>query len=139
MINSRSKQRTLCRKEIHIMKNIINGNQIKINHLELPASGIIPTEAVLKNVRPSYAKDKDGKKTELIESVKYDCVNMENFSSFTVKVLSSQQVITKEALEASDELVCIKIPVEETVIRPYEIAFGVAKVTVLAPYVKLSE
>lgn len=121
------------------MKAILDNNQMKVTALEVPASGIIPELAVVKNVWISNALDAEGKKTEKVDVVRYDCVNPDNFSVFTLKVESTRPVVTKEILEASEEAVYIEIPVSETVIRPYEIAYGTAKVSIVAPYVKLAE
>ena len=121
------------------MKAILDNNQMKVRALEVPASGIIPELAVVKNVRISNALDAEGKKAEKVDVVRYDCVNPDNFSVFTLKVESTRPVVTKEILEASEEAVYIEIPVSETVIRPYEIVYGTAKVSIVAPYVKLAE
>jgi hypothetical protein len=81
----------------------------------------------------------EGKKTDKIEAVRYDCVNPDNFTSFIIKVETSRPVVTKEVLDASDEPIFINIPVAEVVIRPYAIEYGKAKVSIIAPYVKLAE
>ena len=121
------------------MKVVLNNNTIKVSELEVSAEGIIPEVAVVRNVRLSYVMDAEGKKTDKVEAVRYDCVNPDNFSSFTLKVETTRPVVTKEILEASEEPIYISIPVEEVVIRPYEISYGNAKVSIVAPYVKLAE
>ena len=121
------------------MKTVIENNVMKVSELEIPAVGIIPDVAVVKNVRISNVLDAEGQKTDKVEAVRYDCVNPDNFSTFTLKVETKRPVVTKEILEASEEPVFISIPVEEVVIRPYAIEFGNAKVTILAPSVKLVE
>ena len=75
----------------------------------------------------------------MVEAVRYDCVNPDNFSTFTLKVESPRPIVTKEILEASEEPVYISIPVSEVVIRSYSIEYGNAKVSIIAPYVKLAE
>lgn len=121
------------------MKAILDHNQIKASELQVSAVGIIPDIAVVKDVRASYVLDAEGKKTDKVDVLRYDCVNPDNFSSFTLKVGTTRPVVTKEIIEASEEPIFISIPVSETVIKPYEIAYGVAKVSVIAPYVKLVE
>lgn len=74
------------------MKAILDNNQMKVTALEVPASGIIPELAVVKNVRISNALDAEGKKTEKVDAVRYDCVNPGNFSVFTLKVESTRPV-----------------------------------------------
>ena len=121
------------------MKVLIDNNVIKASELIVSAKGIIPETAVLKNVRLSNAQDAEGNRTDKVEAVRYDCVNPDNFSTFTIKVEATRPVVTKEILEASEEPVYISTPVEEATIRPYEISFGKAKVTIVAPYVGLLE
>lgn len=121
------------------MNVIIDNNIMKASDLEVSAVGIIPEIAVVKNVRISNILDAEGKKTDKVEVVRYDCVNPDNFSMFTLKVEATRPVVTKEILEASEEPIYIAIPVADVVIRPYEISYGNAKVSIIAPYVKLAE
>ncbi len=121
------------------MKAQIDNNVMKASALEVPATGIIPDIAVVKNIRISNVLDAEGKKTDKVEAVRYDCVNPDNFTTFTVKVETTRPVVTKEILETSEEPIYIAIPVSEVVIRPYAIEFGKAKVSIVAPYVKLAE
>lgn len=121
------------------MNTIINNNKMKTASLSVSAVGILPAQAILKDVRISYKLDASGKKTSEIESIRYDLVDPETFSFFTVKVISNAPVITQEALNDSDTHVFVTLPVEETVITPYEIKFGEAKVTIQAPFIKLAK
>ena len=132
-------QRTLCGKEISYMKILIDNNMIKASALQESAEGIIPEVAALRNVRISNVLGSEGKKTDKVEIVRYDCVNPDNFSTFTIKVETTRPVVTKEILDESDEPIYIAIPVAEVVIRPYSIEYGNAKVSIIAPYVKLAE
>ena len=83
------------------MKVVIDNNVMKASELEISAVGIIPEVAVIRNVRISNTLDDEGKKTEKIEAVRYDCVNPDNFSTFTIKVETTRPVVTKEILDAS--------------------------------------
>ena len=121
------------------MKTMIENNIMKASEIKISAAGIIPDVAVVKNVRISNVLDAEGQKTDKVEAVRYDCVNPDDFSTFTLKVEKSLPVVTKEVLETSEEPVFISIPVSEVVIRPYAIEFGKAKVSIVAPYVKLAE
>ena len=121
------------------MKVLIDGNVMKACELQIPAEGVLPEVAVVKNIRASYILDAEGKKTDKIEAIRYDCVNPDNFSNFTLKVEATRPVITREILEASEEAIYISIPVDEVVIRPYAIEYGKAKVSIIAPYGKLAE
>lgn len=119
------------------MKYVLDNNLMKASALQVSAVGIIPEIVVVRNVRLSYAMDTEGNKTDKVEAVRYDCVNPDNFTTFTIKVVTDCPVVTKEILDASEEPVFISIPVEDVVIRPYAIEYGNAKVTIVAPYVKL--
>lgn len=121
------------------MKTVLNENKLKASELEVPAEGLIPEVAVLRNVRVSYVTDADGNRTETIEFVRYDCVNPENYSNFTLKVVSTRPVVSQEMLESLEEPLFIAIPVSKTIIRPYSIEFGYAKVSIIAPEVKIYE
>lgn len=121
------------------MKSFIDNNVMEIADLEVSAEGKISEILVVKKVRPSYMKDAEGKITKNIENIKYDCVDPETFASVTLKVQSTRPIVTNEMIEASESVIYIKVPVSETIIRPYEINFGKAKVTVIVPYVNMEE
>lgn len=122
-----------------IMKTFIENNEMAVADLEILAKGKISEILVVRKVRLSYLKDGDGKITDKIENIRYDCVDPETFATITLKVFSTHPVVTNEIIEASDEPIYITVPVEETVIRPYDIKFGKAKVSVIVPFVKLAE
>mgnify|MGYP004573091369 CR=1 FL=1 len=63
------------------MKSFIDNNVMEIADLEVSAEGKISEILVVKKVRPSYMKDAEGKITENIENIKYDCVAPETFAS----------------------------------------------------------
>lgn len=121
------------------MKSFIDNNVMEIADLEVSAEGKISESLVVKKVRLSYIKDAEGKITENIQNIKYDCVDPETFASVTLKVQSTRPIVTNEMIEASESVIYIKVPVSETIIRPYEINFGKAKVTVIVPYVNIEE
>ena len=121
------------------MRIIMNNNQIKAKDIEIKAEGTIDEIAVVRDVRISYKLNNEGKRTEKIDSVRYDCINPATFSSFTIKVPSANPIVTKEEIEVSQNAVYVKIPVDNVVIRPYAIEYGIAKVTITAPYVNLVE
>lgn len=121
------------------MKAIIDNNVVKASLLQVSADGILPDVAVLRSIRISYATDAEGKKTNKVDAVRYNCINPTDFSSFTIKVVEGKPLMTNEELEESEEPVYIAIPIDKVIIRPYEITYGVAKVTILSPYVSLAE
>ena len=121
------------------MVTLIENNTIKASKLIIPAAGIIPEIVVVCNVRISNVLDREGKKTDIVEAVRYDCVNPDDFSRFTIKVEAKDPILTKAILDTAEEPVYISIPIEETFLRPYEISYGKAKVSIIAPYVTIVE
>lgn len=121
------------------MKTIVDNNTMKSSDLEVSGVGIIPEVAVVKEVRISNIMDADGKRTDAVDCIKYVCVNPDNFSSFVLKVNATRPIVTNEAIENSEKPIFVSIPVSEVVIRPYEIAYGRAKVTISSPFVKLMD
>lgn len=120
-----------------ISRNIIDGNQIRISDIQISAVGIIPEKAVLKAVRIS-------KKTEKDEAVaRLDCVSLDYQNFFTIKIEAEKGVAQanelKQALEKSEKPLVLELPVAKIVIRPYEISYGYAKVSIISPSVQLSQ
>jgi hypothetical protein len=107
------------------------------NLFAISAADKIPPTAVLRNVRFTYQTDSDGNRTNVIESVRYDCVDPSNYASFTLKVNGSKAVITPEELENAEDVIFIDIPTESTIIKPYALEYGKAKVSIITPMVKI--
>ena len=120
------------------MKNIINNNKMSTSDIQISAMGLIAEIVAVRDVKPIFKSDSDGKRTDIVEAIRYDCINPNDFSTFTLKTLSIKPVITAEELEMSETPVYISIPVNDVVIKPYKIEYGVATVSIIAPYVKLA-
>lgn len=119
------------------MRSIINNNKIATTDILISAEGILPEIAVLKAVKPSYLLDAEGKRTDKVDYIRYECANPTDFSSFTLKVLSTIQIITAEELEDAREVVYVKIPLNEVIIKPYKIEYGTAFVSIIVPRIQL--
>lgn len=119
------------------MKKIIDNNRISTADILISAEGILPEIAVLKTVRPAYLLDSEGKRTDKVDFIRYECANPTDFSSFTLKVLSTKQIITAEELEDATEVVYVKIPLNEVIIKPYKIEYGIAAVSIIVPRIQL--
>lgn len=115
----------------------LNDNKIKASELCISAVGYIPNVAVVRNVKLNYVKDSEGKNTNVIESTRLTCIDPETFVTFSLKTIGARVFITPEAVAESEEHIYIDIPVDETIIKPYAIEYGTAKVSIIAPYVKL--
>lgn len=121
------------------MKTKIMNNVMDVSYFQISAVGIIPEFAVLRDVRLTYATDGDGKRMEQVVAVRYECVDADTFSTFTVKVETAKPVITAEELERAEDMVVLELPVDEMVIKPYALEYGKAKVSIVAPYVKIQK
>ena len=64
---------------------------------------------------------------------------MKTYSSFTVRVMGDSPVVSPEELEKTDDgdLLIVELPLDKTIIKPYEIVYGKAKVSITIPYIKL--
>ena len=119
-------------------KGTVNNNQLATADMIMSAVGLVPDIAAVTAVAYVYKTDAQGKRTEQIEGVRYRCANPKDFTVFTLKTLSIKPVITPEELESSEDVVYISIPVNDVVIKPYKIEYGIAPVSIIAPYVKLA-
>lgn len=120
------------------MKRKLDNNRMSINDMSFSGETHLPKRAMVKNVRMAYVTDAEGKRTEKVDSIRYECIDANTLSTFTLKVLDTVPVITAETLEEMDEPVYISIPVSEAVIKPYKIEYGWATVSIVVPYVELS-
>lgn len=119
------------------MKKIIDNNRISTADILISAEGILPEIAVLKSVKPSYLLDAEGKRTDKVDFIRYECANPTDFSSFTLKVLSTKQIITTEELEDATEVIYVKIPLKEVNIKVYKVEYGTAFVSIIVPHIQL--
>ena len=120
------------------MKQRIKDNRISSKDMRISAHGLIGGKAILNNVSLAYAVDGQGQRTSRVEAIRYGCTNLGDFSTFTIKVPSTEPIITAAELEAAEEPVFIEIPLDEVVIKPYKIEYGIATVSITAPYVQLA-
>ena len=119
-------------------KGTVDNNQMSIADLVVSPIGLVPNIAAVTGVSPVYKMDAQGNRTDQIEAVRYRCANPKDFTVFTLKTLSPKPVITAEELAESEDVVYISIPVNEVWIKPYKIEYGIASVSIIAPYVKLA-
>jgi len=115
-----------------------DNNELKTSALEQKLSVFFSTDTfVVKGIREGRAYDEEQKKyTGPIEYIVYSLVNPESLSSIKVKVPAAHPVISPDELEASDEPVYVRLPLDKTMVRPYEIKYGTAKVSITAPSIE---
>lgn len=119
------------------MRIVINENQIKSSEIKIPAEGLIPEVAAVRAIRPVYATDASGNRSDTVIGIRYSCVDPDTFSTFTLKTETVKPVISPEELAESESPVFISIPVEEVEIHPYAIEYGTAKLSITVPFVRL--
>lgn len=118
-------------------KAVIDNNMMKADSLVMGATGLISEQLVLLDITYQYKTDEAGEKTKEVEYVKYKCIDTATYSSLMIKVKTNKPVISKTDLEASVDAVYIRVPVDETLVKPYAIEYGKAKVSIIAPRVEL--
>ena len=118
-------------------KAVIENNMMKANLLAMVASGFISEELILLDITYQYKTNEVGERTKEIECVKYRCADPVTFSGLMIKVETNKPVISVKDVEESSEPIYIRIPVDDTLIKPYAIEYGKAKVSIVAPYVEL--
>ena len=123
-----------------LKKMVLKDNKMQAQNIAFALSNILQqtTKLALTGVRPSFHYDENRKRTEIVEGYHYTVTEMETLSSFTVRVNSTTPVITPEELENSGERVFVEFPLDETVVKPYKLEYGMATVSITAPYVKLA-
>lgn len=121
------------------MKAVIEENVMSSDFFRRAAVGILPAKAVLRGVSVQHEVDAEGKPTSEVKAVRYRLVDPTTFSTFTVKVENAKPVIVQEAVDGSENPVLVELPLEDVTIKPYEVAYGKAKVTIQSPSVKLAK
>lgn len=119
-----------------MISKIIN-NSIKVSELKILSAGLIPSKAILRDITITYKADSNGKKTDEVEAIRYDVIDPDTFSTFTLKVANPKPVISKTELDMSENQIYIEIPVDEVNIKPYKIDYGKALLSITAPSIKL--
>ena len=118
---------------------VIENDTIAIRELLFPVEGIIPEKVVCKDIRFSYEKDTDGTVSKEPVAVRYICINPKTFDTFSIKVPGRNPVIDIDEFRKSDDFIMLEIPVKETKLKPYQINYGRARVSITAPFVKLAK
>lgn len=119
------------------MRAILKDNKISVEYLTRNGVNLLNRLAVLRDVKTLYKTDADGKKTDDVVGYRYDCIDAESFSTFSVKVEGKKSIISQEALESSELPVYVELPLEQMMIKPYSVEYGLAKVSIIADYIKL--
>lgn len=123
------------------MSNIIRMNDNKIKAKDLVLTGRIFFENedfVLRGSKVNFRYEA-GKKTEIVDSISYSCVDPLTFNSVTFKVDTTKAIIEQSVIDKATESIHITVPINEAVIKIYKMEFGIMSVSITVPYVKLSE
>ncbi len=120
------------------MKVRIDQNLVDAKALSVPLSTFLKDgEFVLKNIKENY-EYVGGKKTDKFLSTTLTCIDTISFAVLDIKV-EKHLGLTAQELEQADTPIYVEIPTEETIVRPYSIEYGKAKVSIIAPTVKIIE
>ena len=93
------------------------------------------TRFIIKGVRENY-KYVDKKKTDEFISTSLTLVDPDTYEFITVKCPQKLE-LTQADIDGSEELFLAEIDIENTMIYPYKIEYGKAKVSIIAPAVKI--
>lgn len=134
-----STRMTKRRKNLMALRALLKDNKMSAKDLSCRLSDILgqTRNFALTSVRPVFHYDENRKRTDIIEGQVYSVTDLETLSAFNVRVNSTTPVITPEELEDAEERVFVEFPLEETFVRPYKLEYGVATVSITAPYAKL--
>lgn len=119
------------------MVDVLNENEVSAKELSKKLGDFFDEGIfVLRKVR-RVNRYENGQRTNDIAGYAYEVIDGTSYAKFTVKVASTEPVITEEQLEACKDTVFVKIPLEKTLIIPYELKYGRAKVSITAPFIEL--
>lgn len=115
----------------------LNNNQIKNANAvySVPLSQFFTntTFAVLES-RIVYKYEGQARTDEIL-GTSYLLADLDSGAQFTIRVNSPKLVVTQQQIDNTDDMFFVEIPIQETMVIPYEIAYGTAKVTIKAPSV----
>ena len=72
-----------------------------------------------------------------MEAIIYVCTDLSTLSRLRIRVNSTTPVIEPEELENSDDILFIKVPINDTIVRVYDVSYGKAKLSIIAPFLSL--
>ena len=116
--------------KVRLDNNILNAKDFAISMAELTSA----SEFVLKDMRENF-KYVDGKKTDVQDGYKLSIADPDTFAMYTIK--AEKVDFTLEEVEKSVTPVFIEIPTEKTMVIPYDISYGRAHVSIIAPFVTI--
>lgn len=121
-------------------KAILKDNKISSENISFALSNIFPgnRKFAVTELTPVFHYDENRKRTDIIEAYKYTVTDMETLSSFSVRVNSTAPVIKPGELEDSEEHLFIAFPMDETIVKPFRLEYGIATVSIVAPYATLA-
>jgi hypothetical protein len=117
----------------------MSDNKIKAKDLVLTGKDFFESEDfVLRGVKINFRYD-GGKKTDIIDSISYSCVDPLTFNSVTFKVNTTKPVIEQDTIDKATEAIHLNIPIDEAIIKIYKLEFGMVFLSITVPFVRLSD
>lgn len=118
------------------MKLTISQNRVDAKLLEMPLSAFTNnSEFAITAVKDNFAYE-NGVKTEKWLSTTLSCVDTVSYATIDVKVPKHLEISQSE-IDQSESIICVEIPLEDTIVRPYAIEYGKAKLSIVAPSVRI--
>lgn len=121
-------------------KMALKNNEISAKVFEIRLDKIFPKipDFVLTEVRPYYRYDDNKQKMDIVEGYKYTLIDMDSLFPFNVKVPGGTPLLNQTDIDESEGRIYVELPLEETLVRPYQVNYGKAKVTIIAPYITIA-
>ena len=117
----------------------INGNQIKAKDLVLRGEMFFETNNfILRGTKVNYRYE-SGKKTDLIDSISYFCVDPLTYNNIIFKTNTTKPIIAQDIIDKSTETIHITVPINEAVIKIYKLEYGILSLSITVPYIKIVE
>lgn len=118
------------------MKFAISKNRIDAKLLEKPLSDFTSnSEFAITGIKDNFAYE-NGEKTDKWTSTTICCVDTFSYATIDVKV-SQHLNLTQDEIDRSESAIYAELPLNETLVRPYAIEYGKAKLSIIAPSVKI--
>ena len=112
----------------------LNDNICKADCFEMKLSDFVDSDIfALNSVEKRYKYDENRQRTDVIDGIVYTITD-DRLNRYKVKVPTTVPIIEQQELEESDELIYVRLPIDESIIKPYKIEFGRTYVSISSPY-----
>lgn len=113
------------------------GNKCKISDITLSMSQVTDSDVFAVTGVSIIKKYVDGKPTDDVDGIRYLLTDTKTLTQISVKTLEKKPAITQDEIDNAGCLMYVKLPIEETLIKPYKMEFGKVSVSIIAPSVEV--